>query len=418
MIQIKSFPTLFGKDKNDKTKEWNIRVENHRNQSIIVTSYGYVNGKKTESRVVVEVGKNIGRRNETTHYEQAILNAESKWKRKRDTDGYQASNNTEPPPTTQTKTQNKNENEINNINQHKEKTIVLVLPVLPMLAQEFKKQVNKIVYPCYMQPKLDGYRMIFGLKNLKCTSRTGKEYTILYETGLYQDLIVLSKQMEESVSLDGELYVHDCHFNFESYGILRKQKGLSDEEQQQLAKIEYHIYDIIDTNKTFEQRLRILESLESVAAKVSNKIKLVPTVKCDNREEIDAHHQAFVADNYEGSMIRNAQGMYRPKYRSVDLLKYKDFDDDEFKIVDFTCETDTKGKNEHLIVWICETNSGARFKVQSKGAREARQELYRNAKKFIGNTLWVQYFGLTAEGIPRFPKTKTGALESIREEKY
>jgi hypothetical protein len=40
--------------------------------------------------------------------------------------------------------------------------------------------------------------------------------------------------------------------------------------------------------------------------------------------------------------------------------------------------------------------------------------LYQNGKVYIGKMLSVQYFGLTADGIPRFPKTLRDGINSIR----
>ena len=287
-----------------------------------------------------------------------------------------------------------------------------------MLAQEFKKQAKKISYPCYMQPKLDGYRMVFDFRSGRCTSRTGKEYNVLYGTQLYQDLSVLGKLLGGNYCLDGELYVHDPDFAFENYGILRKQKGLNDSEKQQLEKIQYHVYDVYacdNPSQTFEQRLLFMQSISS---KFSDRIKIVNSIKCYTQADIEKQHQVFVGDNYEGSMVRNSGGIYRPKFRSADLLKYKDFDDAEFTIVDFTREADTTGGKQDLIVWICQTQCGAKFKVQSKGTREERQDLYKRGAQFIGKKLWVQYFGLTADNIPRFPKTKASGISSIRTEMF
>ena len=108
--------------------------------------------------------------------------------------------------------------------------------------------------------------------------------------------------------------------------------------------------------------------------------------------------------------------MYKTKYRSYDLLKYKKFDDDEFEIVDYTREADVLNKGDNVIVWICQTKDGKPFNVPSKGTREERNNLFNNGKKYIGKTLSVQYFGLTSEGIPRFPKSLRDGEASIRQE--
>jgi len=59
---------------------------------------------------------------------------------------------------------------------------------------------------------------------------------------------------------------------------------------------------------------------------------------------------------------------------------------------------------------------GKPFNVPSKGTREERTELFKNGRKYIGKMLSVQYFGLTSDGVPRFPKSLREGESSIREE--
>lgn len=395
----KKFPPLYGLDKNGKIKEWTIQVTNKGTCSELFYTYGYLNGKKVECKLMMTHGKNVGKKNETTHFQQAIHDAQSKWNKKHDIDGYIESL----------------DKVMEKLNRQVKPELHDTIP-LPMLSQEFKKHMNKVRYPCYVQPKLDGYRMIFNPVKQQCYSRTGKEFTVLYTTELYKELVEL-QSMLPNTCLDGELYVHDSCFDFENYGVLRKQKALTPKEATVLEKIEYHIYDIIDTTKPFVERLQLLEQVERLE-KLFTKIRIVPTIHCTTLEHIQQQHMVFVSDGYEGSIIRNAIGMYRCKFRSFDLLKYKDFDDAEFTIVGYTSETDITGTGEPLIIWICETEAGNKFHVQSKGTREQRRSFYKMADQCIGKKLWVQYFGLTTDGIPRFPKTKTGSSESIRTEMY
>lgn len=384
--QTKIFSTLYGIDKNNKIKEWSIRVDNKGEYSIITYSYGYINGRKVECKISISSGKNLGKRNQTTHYQQALQEAQSKWKKKHEIDKYIT--------------------DLSQINQMLESKISTLQTPLPMLAQDYTKQLKKVQFPCYIQPKLDGYRMIYNPITKLVTTRTGKNYYVLSGTQLYQELLNIE------YCLDGELYVHDSNFPFENYGILRKQQAskLTANEIKLLDQIEYHVYDIIDNTLTFQQRFEKLQTL-----KLGAHIKIVSTLLCNSSSEIQDYHKSFTQnDHYEGSIIRNCNGMYKQKFRSTDLLKLKDFDDSEFKIIDFTCETDT-GSNETPIIWICQTQNGKRFNVPSKGTKFERHEIFQNASKYVGKILWVKHFGWTQDGIPRFPKTMRNGIESIRE---
>ena len=56
---------------------------------------------------------------------------------------------------------------------------------------------------------------------------------------------------------------------------------------------------------------------------LGGKIKSVETLLCNNIDDVKKCHENFVKDGYEGTILRNASGMYISK-RSHDLLKYKD----------------------------------------------------------------------------------------------
>jgi ATP-dependent DNA ligase len=381
---------LFSRDKNNKIKEWSIYVEDYGNYSVVCCAYGYIDGKKTSSKSKVDSGKNIGKKNETTHLQQAVLEAKSKIEKKIK-EGYAEHIN------------NKQE-EIQVSNNNK--------TFLPMLAQEYNKHKSKVKYPCYIQPKLDGYRMIYNPVDDTMRSRTGAEFEVLRDSNIHREL----KALNLKCAVDGEIYVHKT-FAFEDYGILRKKK-ISELDVAKLGMLEYHIYDIVLEEETFSNRLELMEHIKDRVKRNDYKyIKVVSTFKCGNEKDVKSYHEQYLQDSYEGTIVRNSEGKYKCKFRSYDLLKLKDFDDGEFRIVNFSFEKDTKAKDNNLVVWICETSDKKKFNVQSKGTREERQELYKNAEKYVGKMLWVQYFGLTSEGIPRFPKTMRSGEEAIREVK-
>jgi ATP-dependent DNA ligase len=394
--ETKLFDPLYGMSKDGKIKNWEIKVEKFNDYSEIVTLHGYEN--KIETRVRVNKGKNIGKSNETTHYQQAILEAQSKWKKKHDVEKY-----TKYPE----------------VFQHPETSKTLLEnprgPRLPMLAQDYSKHKNKLKYPCFIQPKLDGYRMIYDTTTKSMTTRQGKNFAIVKDSGLlYQELCSLPS----GYIFDGELYVHSDEVSFETLGVLRKTKKLTDADKEDLSKIEYHIYDMMDCILSFEKRMEKIKELLESKYKM---IRVVPTVKIGSEKEIVEHHQKFVDEEYEGSMLRNGESKYLEKNRSYDLLKYKDFMDEEFEIVGYTFEKDTSGEDKNCVVWIVKIKEGLECKVRPKGAKEQRQELFeqceKNFDKFKGRKLWTKFFEYTSDGSLRFPTTKTADVSSyIRDE--
>ncbi len=144
-----NFPTLFGRSTNGKIKQWNISVlQMGDNSCYIETEHGYQGGKKQLDQRLISEGKNIGRSNETTPYEQACLEAKSAHSRKKD-DGYVEDISAIPS--------------------------VSDGMFLPMLAHRYDKHSKKIKFPCWVQPKLDGVRMVAkkekGSLSLRCPQR-------------------------------------------------------------------------------------------------------------------------------------------------------------------------------------------------------------------------------------------------------
>jgi len=400
-IEIYKFEPLFGKDIKGKIKTWDLKVERYPNYSEIVTLYGYKH--LIETRRQINIGKNLNKSNMTTHWTQAIAEAKSKWTKKRDIEQFypELDNITKP---------------MENIDLNK---LEKQTNPLPMLAHDFKKHKNKVIYPCMVQSKLDGFRCIYNTTTGQISTRMGKEYSIVKESGkLYQEL----QKLPKGLILDGELFTNKV--NFEVLGVLRKTKKLTKEELVNLQKIEYHIYDIIDKDVTFEQRNKKIQEL---GLPLYEKLIYVDTYKVNNENEIQEYHTKFLENGFEGTMIRNKNSLYKIKQRSSDLLKYKDFEDAEFEIIDYTIEKDTSGADENLIVWIVEVpvkivldghqgdhnleieNNKIKVKVRPKGSHQERQELYKmcveNFDQFKGRNLWTSFFEKTRDGSLRFPST-------------
>jgi ATP-dependent DNA ligase/SAM-dependent methyltransferase len=361
---IKEFPILY---KNER--KWKIKVYDN----IIETEYGQ--NKMTKTQTIIK-GKNIGKRNETSDNEQALKEAQQKWLNKIK-EGYK---------------ELKKQNEMS-CDKTQDKVEMQQAGV--MLAKIFEEK--RINFPCYVQPKLDGYRMYWS--DNKMYSRTGKEFTSLENTELHNELKKIN------IELDGELYVHGMLF--EDYGVLRKQKNINIKDKEKLNNMEYHVYDIRDNTKTFKQRNEILKTL----TEKYNKIKIVKTFECNNIEEIYKYHQEFIEMNYEGTIVRNDK-QYEFK-RTNNLMKLKDFDDEEFEIVNYGYEKKEKD-GDKLVMWQCITKDGKTFNVRQAGDEETRVKYYKEGDKYIGRKLCVKFFGYTNDGLPRFPVTKS--KDSIRDE--
>jgi DNA ligase-1 len=136
---------------------------------------------------------------------------------------------------------------------------------------------------------------------------------------------------------------------------------------------------------------------------VGGVIRFVDTYFVHTHDQFYDKFKGFILDGYEGAMLRNTEGVYRQNYRSADLQKYKEFQEDEYDIVGFT---QGDGRDEGTVIWICITEQGRRFSVRPKGSVEYRRELYENAGRYVGKRLTVIFQELTEFGVPRFPVGK------------
>jgi ATP-dependent DNA ligase len=373
------FPTLYGQATSGKTKMWSIVVDALDNgHAMIRTEYGYEGGKmQTQQRTLTE-GKNRGKKNETTPLEQAIAEARTAWVKKTE-------ENYAPQLAIAASAASASASPVGKAGRGKGMDADAPLP---MLAHDYHKVGKKIVYPCYCQPKLDGTRCV-AIPQKGLFSRRRKAYPHLEHIRADID------RFPADILLDGELYSTELTFQ-EIVGMVKKETLTAEEEKKQHA-IQFHVYDIVDPEKTFEERFAILHTY--LASGTFPSLVLVQTEQLRSEAELKPRHDAYVSAGYEGIMLRNAAGRYVNR-RSNDLQKYKEFCSEEYNVIGFE---EGDGAEKGCVIWVCETEEGKVFRCRPAGSREERQADFENGASFVGKPLTVKFQELTDDGIPRFP---------------
>ena len=257
----------------------------------------------------------------------------------------------------------------------------------PMLAHKWEDQKDKITYPIYSQPKLDGIRCI--VKKDGMWSRNGKK--IISAPHIFESVKSLFKITPELI-FDGELYTDKLANDFNAIcSLVKKTKPTSDDLKKSKEQIQYHIYDLPSHNGIFTKRLSTLIELES---NLPECCKVVETYDVRNAQEIEDWHSDYVSRGYEGQILR-LDLPYENK-RSKSLLKHKSFMDGEFEIKGVV---EGKGKLTNKVGKL--TFDG--FDSAVNGSHEYLEQLF-NDKTLIGKKATIKYFDLTPDGIPRFPK--------------
>ena len=237
--------------------------------------------------------------------------------------------------------------------------------ILPMLANKWEDREKYISEPFYVQPKLDGVRLI--VSKLGCFSRTGKPVLGVEH---------LARGLKDGEYLDGECYAPNK--TFEEITSIFKMNP---------QQLEFHIFDYFDLNRpqlTFEERKKRIN---------------VDTFLVKSKSDVKGYHDLFVNQGYEGIMIRDPVSIYEVGKRSNYLLKYKSFQTEEYPIVDVKEGT---GREKGAAIWVCKVGDHT-FSVRPEGTVESRKKLLTDRHKYIGKDLTVRFQNLTALGIPRFP---------------
>ena len=257
----------------------------------------------------------------------------------------------------------------------------------------------------YMQPKLDGVRCLIQLNDkgeVHAYSRTGKPW--LNINHILEDLEYFF-ELHPDVVLDGELYNHDLRNDFEKIiSLVRKQKPTADDRAEAAKLVQFHCYDYVETvmNMPYSYRKDQLCTSDMY----TDSVRYVPTYLVNKHEEaLDLHHNAFLPEGYEGSILR-LDGPYQCK-RSYNLQKFKDFHDTEATIIGYV---DGKGKREGTLgKFLMQDDDGVEFGCPpGKGyTYKDLANILDNIGDYIGQRATFTYFERTKAGSYRHPLFKT-----------
>ena len=354
------------------------RRETANNMSQVST--GVSEGQMNTFDTVYHDGKNIGRSNETTPEEQALLEHDS-WVTKKLRTGYV-----------------RDEREVDNHSFIK-----------PMLAKAYdpKKVVfppvrgNNIATPngdkqdlVFVQPKLDGIRCVATAEGL--FTRTNKP--ILSCPHIEEALKPFFVNHPDMV-VDGEIYNHDMNEDFNGIiSLVRKTKGVDFEKTKVL---QYHIYDVMDEDRPYIYRMEKFSRLAYQQILDNDCLQQVDTETVTTVAEIEDFNSDMLAQGYEGIMVR-LNDPYKAG-RQWRLMKYKQWHDAEFTIKGFE---EGKGEHEGLASVVIVDVDGVECRPTMTGTKQYRQDVLDDALQYIGGKATIKYFEKTPDGSLRFPTVK------------
>jgi ATP-dependent DNA ligase len=386
-------------NQNGKVREWSITLELFNAKDEIVkmskdvisttiedgyyatyyTTSGYSGMKMTQSAsTAIRVGKNLGKKNATNVLTQAYKECESKYAAKIKA-GYSL---TMEAPSAKSNP----------------------MP-FPMAVKSWKDHKAKLQYPVYIQPKLDGVRMLARFENNSVKIYTRR----LHDVAGFEKVKSMLSSMYRASNLktfivDGELYAHGMNLQTIS-GIVRNV-SIEEEVKDQL---QYHVFDFFDVKQAdmpFDKRHELLTSFVQSVDQSEDIIIANPTVLAETDADAERLYNQYVKAKYEGVIYKsNGRGYefdYNKEKRSSWYLKRKKQEDAEFAIIGFG---HGKGKDIDCIVFELQGPNDKTFNCVPNGTYDYRKELYAQAVEsfdttFKGKLAKVLFDDLSKDGVP------------------
>jgi hypothetical protein len=270
---------------------------------------------------------------------------------------------------------------------------------------------DKIKYPCYIQPKLDGNRLISvyhpNIENIKFPglglyTRNRK----IYKSNQFfiKELYVWLKKFPK-VYVDCEICIRG-HQSFQYIsGQVRKLNAD--------IYLNCYIFDIFipdNLKMTYKERLKKLRRM-FIETKFTS-IFFLETYTVNNKEELQQYMNKFIEMGEEGAIVRMSTDVYKYSFstekRVNSVLKWKLYNDDEWNVVNFT---HALGNHQDCLLWVCKTKTGKEFVVNfAEGvfSIEERRKIYKYLKEninyfkqtFLNQELTIKYQSLTNNKIP------------------
>jgi len=396
---MKLIGKLYKKLSSTKVQRYAVYVSDLGHKSQIIIEYGYVGKKYTKSIKSVLSGKNIGKRNETTRYEQAVLEAKSKLDSKLQ-DGYVNI-----------------EEELTDATSFNE--LLFLLPdvklgkynnLLFMKAIPFKHGLD--IYPRIPQPKINGVRTELRWETIEegeglfktsiegavLRAKKGLIYHLPHITGWLTKDMFYRKGIE--LVFDGELYIAGKALN-----VIRKsiptinQQGTISKVSGIPQRVQFYTFDIMIEGLTQIKRLDILSNLFLMSRTICNLAINYDLVTINSDKEATTVRDNYLAIGYEGIILRDPDGVYQFGKRNSTMIKYKKDIYSVHTIVDIVEKAISDRVN---ITFVLRNDINDKlFDCTPIGTNEEKQTYLDNVDDYVGKQCEVKYY--ERSGVNKFP---------------
>ena len=248
--------------------------------------------------------------------------------------------------------------------------------------------------------------MYWDGKQVHTASRGGENYDPATSHLRENEQLIEFFKNHPSITLDGELYRHGKTLQQIS-GAARMEKNAYDCDW-----LEFWIYDCYDKanpDMIANDRIKFLFEVLDVYLNPTENTKPIDLIRVVAQEYVHGEqmiwdfHDEYVAEGFEGCVIRNPNKPYKPNGRTNDMIKFKNYKSEDFKVVGY--ELGRRGSED--MCFICELEDGRTFKAMPVGDRAIKKEYIENFEsKYKGHFAECTYFNYSNDGIPTQPKMR------------
>lgn len=277
--------------------------------------------------------------------------------------------------------------------------------IKPMLGVNV--ELDKLTYPVYMSPKLDGIRVI--VKDGQVLSRNGKLIPNLFTQSLFKSYC----------GIDGELIVgspvHPNVFQTTTSGVMTIEGS---------PNVKLYAFDSWNAEGGINERyVKLLQ----ITKDNSTNIEIVQQIVVNSEEELLKFEEDCLQKGYEGVIIRYPNAKYkngRSTIKEGALLKLKRFDDSEAIILSMEPllrnhneatknalgYTERSSHKDNLItddllgsLYVQDCVTGVKFNIGSGFTEKQRKDIWNKKVELIGSIVKYKYFEVGVKDKPRFP---------------
>ena len=250
--------------------------------------------------------------------------------------------------------------------------------IKPMLAKQADKVTNKKIFDkeWLASRKLDGVRCLMYYKDgeVHTASRGGEHYDYSTEHIRTNPSLVSLFERNPNIILDGEL--------FRRFKSLQQISGAARMEKNayECDWLQYWIYDCYIPEVKASNRIKKLEEIAKDYSipiyhspkedELNTSIFILEHIKVSGWDNIEALHDNYVSEGFEGVVIRNPDKLYKPGGRTNDMIKIKKYKSEDFKVIGY--KLGLRGSED--MTFTCELKDGRTFEAMPVGDRATKEE--------------------------------------------